>query len=173
MRWLLTEGCGFILGHLAVRFRAWNNWWALEFVKGKDVLSGMEYLIGLIASLATAASGKVIGFDRDRAFYPTVLIVVATYYILFAVMGAPRRTLVLELIFASAFFGLAVLGFRWTMWVVVVGLIAHGLFDFVRVGFIHNPGVPSWWPGFCLAYDLPLGVVLGLMLMRQPKEARR
>jgi hypothetical protein len=48
----------------------------------------MEYLIGLILSLAVAGFAAVIGFDRERAFYPTVLIVIATYYVLFAAMGA-------------------------------------------------------------------------------------
>jgi hypothetical protein len=32
----------------------------------------MEYLIGLVLSLVVAG---IAGFDRDRAFYPTVLVV--------------------------------------------------------------------------------------------------
>jgi hypothetical protein len=48
----------------------------------------MEYLTGLILSLAVAISAAIIGFDRERAFYPIVLIVIASYYVLFAVMGA-------------------------------------------------------------------------------------
>jgi hypothetical protein len=40
----------------------------------------MEYLIGLILSLAVAGFAAIIGFDRQRAFYPTVLIVIASYY---------------------------------------------------------------------------------------------
>ena len=54
----------------------------------------MEYLIGVILSLAVAGFAAVVGFDRERAFYPTVLIVVASYYILFAAMGASGRTLI-------------------------------------------------------------------------------
>jgi hypothetical protein len=34
----------------------------------------MEYVIGVILTLAVAAFAAVIGFDRERAFYPTVLI---------------------------------------------------------------------------------------------------
>ena len=56
----------------------------------------MEYLIGVILTLAVAAFAFVAGFDRERAFYPTVLIVIASYYALFAVMGASRRTLILK-----------------------------------------------------------------------------
>ena len=47
----------------------------------------MEYLIGLILSVAVAGSAAAIGLDRERAFYPTVLMVIASYYVLFAVMG--------------------------------------------------------------------------------------
>jgi len=64
----------------------------------------MEYLIGLILSLAVAGFAVVSGFDRERAFYPTVLIVIASYYVLFAVMGASRRTLIIEIVVAGSFF---------------------------------------------------------------------
>jgi hypothetical protein len=64
----------------------------------------MEYLIGVILSLAVSGSAAVIGFDRERAFYPTVLIVIASYYVLFAVMGASRRTLIIEIVVAGRLF---------------------------------------------------------------------
>jgi hypothetical protein len=72
----------------------------------------MEYLIGVILSLAVAGSAAVIGFDRERAFYPTVLIVIASYYVLFAAMGASRRTLIVEIVVAGCFLLVAVLGFK-------------------------------------------------------------
>jgi hypothetical protein len=127
----------------------------------------MEYLIGILVALATAASGRIVGFDRDRAFYSTVLIVTATYYVLFAAMGAAWHTLVVEAIIACAFFALAAFGFRGTAWLVVAGLAAHGVFDLVRGPFIHNPGVPGWWPGFCLAFDFALGAMLAVLLMKR------
>jgi hypothetical protein len=43
------------------------------------------------------------GLDRDRAFYPTVAMVVASYYCLFAVIGASPRALVLESLVAAVF----------------------------------------------------------------------
>ena len=104
----------------------------------------MEYLIGLILSLAVAGSATIIGFDRERAFYPTVLIVIASYYVLFALMGASGRALVFELIVASGFFLVAVIGFKRNLWLVVAALVGHGVFDFVHHLFIENPGVPHW-----------------------------
>jgi len=112
----------------------------------------MEYLIGLILSLAGAGAATIIGFDRERAFYPTVLIVIASYYVLFAVIGASGRTLMVELVLASGFVLAAVIGFKRNLWLVVAGLGGHGVFDFVRRWFIENPGVPNWWSGFCLVY---------------------
>ena len=49
--------------------------------EGNYLLEGtiMEYLIGVTLTLAVAAFAAVVGFDRERAFYPTVLIVIASY----------------------------------------------------------------------------------------------
>jgi hypothetical protein len=63
----------------------------------------MEYLIGVILSLAVADFAAIVGFDRERSFYPTVLIVIASYYVLFALMGASRRTLVIEIVVPFVF----------------------------------------------------------------------
>jgi hypothetical protein len=128
----------------------------------------MEYFIGLILSLVVAISATVIGFDRERAFYPTVLIVIASYYVLFAAMGASRRTLLIEIVVAGGFLLLAVLGFKRLPWLVPAALVGHGVFDFVHHFFIDNPGVPPWWPGFCLAFDALLGGFLAVRLMRNP-----
>jgi len=112
----------------------------------------MEYLIGLILSLAVAGLATVVGFDRERAFYPTVMIVIASYYVLFAAMEASRRTLAIEILVAGGFLLVAVFGYRRNFWLVVAALIGHGIFDFVHHFVIDNPGA-HWWPGFCLAFD--------------------
>jgi hypothetical protein len=130
----------------------------------------MEYLIGVILSLAVAALATVVGFDRERAFYPTVLIVIGSYYVLFAVMGASKRTLTIEIVVAGGFLLVAVLGYRRNLWLVAAALIGHGIFDYVHRFFIDNPGVPHWWPGFCLAFDVFLGAFLTVRLIRHPER---
>jgi hypothetical protein len=67
----------------------------------------MALLVGVLLAFAAGLLARASGLDRDRAFYPTVLIVIASYYSLLAVMGASTRA----------------------------------------------PGVPSWWPAFCLTFD--------------------
>lgn len=124
----------------------------------------MEYLIGAILALAVGGFATLIGLDRGRAFYPTVLIVIATYYVLFAVMGGSTRVLLVEIAFASVVSLIAIIGFRKNLWIVVAALVGHGVFDFVHHLFIEDPGVPNWWPGFCMAYDVIAGAWLAMRL---------
>jgi len=134
----------------------------------------MEYVIGFILAAAVIGLATGIGLGRERSFYPTVLIVIGSYYVLFAAMAASRQTLVVESVVASIFLVFGVFGFKRNLWLVVVALIGHGIFDFVHHFFIDNPGVPHWWPGFCLAFDAILGVFLAVRLLRHPRlsEAR-
>jgi len=114
----------------------------------------------------------VVRLDRDRAFYPTVAIVIASLYSLFAVMGGSTRALVVESIVGAGFIVLAVLGFRSSLWVVVAALGVHGVFDLVHGTVISNPGVPLWWPAFCLAYDVAAaGYLAWLIMSRRTKAA--
>lgn len=123
----------------------------------------MDYLIGGALAVATAVFATVVGFDRSRAFYPVVLIIVATYYALFAVMGGSRSVLWPELLIIGGFVAVSVLGFKTSLWFVVAGLLGHGALDAVHSALIDNPGVPEWWPSFCAAFDV---VVAGCLAMR-------
>jgi hypothetical protein len=114
----------------------------------------MAFLVGIVLALVVGVFARVAGFDRDRAFYPTVVIVVASYYDLFAVMAGSGRVLGLELLGTAAFVVAAVLGLRRDLWIAAAALAAHGLLDFVHPHVFVNPGVPAWWPAFCGAYDV-------------------
>jgi hypothetical protein len=132
----------------------------------------MEYLIGSILAVVVAGFAAIAGFGRDRSFYPTVLIIVASYYVLFAVMGASGRTLIIEIAVACAFLLVAVVGFRRNLWLVAAAVVGHGVFDFVHYLFIDNAGMPHWWPGFCGAFDVIFGGALAMQLVRDPRLLR-
>lgn len=131
----------------------------------------MAFLVGAVLALAVGLFARVVGLDRDRAFYPTVVIVVASYYALFAVMGGSMQALLVELVAIAAFVGAAVAGFKRTAWLVVAALAAHGIFDFFHARLIANPGVPVWWPEFCMAYDLAAAAFLAVLLCRSKVHA--
>ena len=83
-------------------------------------------------------------------------------------MGALGVESVVILMFALA----SVVGFKFNLWVVVGALVGHGIFDALHAHFVANPGVPVWWPMFCLAYDVAAGGYLALLLGRSRVPAR-
>ena len=120
----------------------------------------MPYVVGVVLSVGVALFARTVGLDRDRAFYPTVMIVIALYYVLFAAMSGSLETVLLESIVMMAFTTAAVVGFKSSPWIVVGTLAGHGVFDALHGAVFENSGVPVWWPAFCLAYDL--GAAAGL-----------
>lgn len=122
-------------------------------------------IVGACLAFAVGIFATVAGLDRDRAFYPTVAIVIASLYSLFAVMGGSTRALVIESLVGVGFVALAVLGFRTSLWVVAAALGVHGVFDLVHDAVISNPGVPHWWPAFCLTYDVSAAGYLAWLII--------
>ena len=128
----------------------------------------MEYLVAVVLGVIVAGFAAISGFDRDRSFYPTVLIVIGSYYPLFAVMGTPRHpALEIEIAVALVFSVLAVLGFKKSLWLAAAGIAGHGFFDFfVHQALVTNPGMPIYWPGFCGTIDIVLGGWLAIRLWK-------
>jgi hypothetical protein len=131
----------------------------------------MPLLIGSVLALAVVAFARQVGFDRDRAFYPTLVIVVASYYVLFAVLSGSLRTILAESVVMAVFAGVAVAGFRSRPWIAVAALAGHGLFDVVHGHLLHNSGMPAWWPVFCGSFDLVAGAAC-MPSLRSPRPAR-
>ena len=125
----------------------------------------LPYFVGVVLSIGVALFARLVGFDRDRAFYPTVLIVVASYYVLFAVMSGSVQTVLLESIIMTLFAVAAVAGFKVSPWIVVAALAGHGVQDAVHGHIVANAGVPGWWPAWCLAYDVGAAGALAWILM--------
>jgi hypothetical protein len=125
----------------------------------------MEYAAGVLLAIAVGLFASLSGFDKERSFYATVLIVIATYYLLFAAMAKSADALVAEALPVMLFAAAAVFGFRRTPWIVAAALALHGVFDLIHHNVITNPGVPAWWPGFCLAFDLTAAACVAFLLV--------
>ena len=129
----------------------------------------MALIVGSTLALVVGVFATVLRLDRERAFYATVAMVVATYYVLFAAMGASVGTLIEESAVGIMFVVASAVGFRWSMWIVVAALAGHGALDVVHGHVISNPGVPPWWPPFCMAYDFTAAAYLAALLVARSK----
>jgi hypothetical protein len=132
----------------------------------------ITYLVGAFLAVAVGGMGTVVGLDRDRAFYPTIMIVIALYYVLFAAMSGSTHALLIEVAVAAVFLAVALVGFKGSLWLVVVALAAHGVQDLFHGQLILNPGVPTWWPAFCSAYDVVAAGYLSFLLLATERGRR-
>lgn len=131
----------------------------------------LPLLVGLALAPAVAAFAMLVGFDRDRSFYPLQLIVFALLYMLFAAIAGGGTLLLAETPGLLLFGAAAVVGFRTNLWIVVAGLFGHGLFDTMHGEIVANPGVPLWWPAFCLGYDATAAACLALQIWGSPARS--
>ncbi len=130
----------------------------------------LPIIIGIILAVVMAFLARVTNFDRDRSYYAVVLIVIATYYVLFACMA--NEAIVAEILVASVFSVIAIAGaLRWPL-LIGIGIILHGVFDLLHGHIISNSGVPVWWPAFCASIDIVLGVWV-IYLTKTKKDLTR
>jgi hypothetical protein len=130
----------------------------------------MEYLVGIALALLICSAAHGLKMDRDRVFYPTMLIVIATYYVLFAVIDGDKQVLLSELAISAVFTVVAVLGFKRNLWLLVAALAGHGVMDLFHHKLVHNSAVPPGWPGFCLTFDVTAALLLAALLATRAKE---
>lgn len=117
-------------------------------------------LLGALLALAVALFAAAAGFDRERSYWPVLLVVVASDYELFAGQGGSVAEMALEAWLFCGFACLAVAGFRWNLGFVVAGLLIHGALDLFHGYLLQSPAKPAWWPRFCLAFDVTAAAVL-------------
>ena len=127
----------------------------------------MALLIGVVLAFAVGLFASRVKLDRDRAFYTTVMLVIAFLYTLFAVIGSSTHAIIIESVVGLMFAALAVSGFKSSLWLVVAALAGHGIFDSFHGRVISNPGVPDFWPAFCAAYDVTAAGYLTWLLLRK------
>jgi len=128
-------------------------------------------IVGALLAVGVATLAKFTRFDEDRSFYSTVLIIIASYYVLFAILDGSGHALVWELILAVAFSTAAIIGALFLPTLVGAGIVAHGLFDLVHDVFIENSGVPTWWPSFCASIDVLLGIWVIILTLNRSRPS--
>lgn len=129
----------------------------------------MNILFGIALAIGVGLFGSHAQFDRGRSYYPVILIVTASYNVLFAICANFPLVALGEIICLSAFVVVAIYGFRKNLWTIVFGLVLHACLDSIHDRLIANPGIPMWWPGFCLTFDVFFAAYLGYRLLQDQK----
>jgi hypothetical protein len=107
---------------------------------------------GLAVGIAQAATPLAFWWLDAATVYAFGLVLIAAVYIGFAVADGRRAVLVVEIVVASAFVIIATAGATGSPWLLVIGLLGHGLKDLWqhRRQFVANT---RWWPPFCAVVD--------------------
>lgn len=132
----------------------------------------MEYVVGIVLALLFCAAALGLGMDRERVFYPAVVMAVASYYLAFAVGDGRGGVMLAEVGIAAVFIVSAVAGFKRSPWIAVVALGAHGVMDVFHHQLVHNTGVPGAWPGFCASFDVTAAALVALVMLARARAER-
>ena len=119
---------------------------------------------GVAVGAVQAASPLVFRWLTATTVYALELIAIAAIYVGFAVADGRRRVIVVEVTVAVLFAVVAALAVPASLWLVVAGLVGHGLKDLWqhRTGFVAGT---RWWPPFCAAVDFVAAVLVALALV--------
>ena len=92
------------------------------------------------------------------------LVIIASVYVGFAVADGRPTVVVAEVGVASGFIILACLAIGSSPWLVVIGLVGHGIKDLWqhRTHFVANT---RWWPPFCLVVDFVAASAIAVLLL--------
>jgi len=122
---------------------------------------------GVAVGLAQSATPLVFWWLDGATVYAFGLVAIAFVYIGFAVADGRRVVLAAEITVAAMFVIVAIAAVTGSPWLLVVGLVGHGLKDLWqhRRQFVANT---RWWPPFCLVVDwtaatiIAAGIVAGV-----------
>lgn len=132
----------------------------------------MDVVAGVLIVVAFVVFSHAMGLHRERGLYPMVLLVIALAYVLLAASDDAFGQAVVEAAMASVFIVAAALGYRGSLWWVVVALLGHAAFDAAHAVFWPTAVIPDWYPGFCVAADGALALHLSFLLATRRVRAR-
>jgi hypothetical protein len=107
---------------------------------------------GAVFGILQAASPLAFFWLDPATVYALGLPLIAAVYIGFAVADGRGYVLAVETVVASAFVVVAAASVTGPAWLIVAGLVGHGLKDMWqhRTGFVAGT---RWWPPFCASVD--------------------
>jgi len=94
------------------------------------------------------------------------LAVAASIYILFASVPFDMKWMTIELLGFSVFLAIAWLGLNRSYWYLAAGWAVHVLWDIGLHSDNTTVFVPTWYPEFCMSFDIIVAAYIVLFRMR-------
>jgi hypothetical protein len=118
---------------------------------------------GVVWGCLQAASPLAFFWLDDATIYALGLALIAAVYIGFAVADGRATVIAVETVVAAVFVVIAATGVTGPEWLLVAGLVGHGLKDLWqhRTGFVANT---RWWPPFCATVDFVAAGVIAVAI---------
>lgn len=109
--------------------------------------------IGLVGAALTSVFAWSSLDPDPLAFHAVALAAIGAVYAGFGLTDGRVGVAALEVVVATAFMTLALLGLWVAPVLVGVGLVLHGLWDLAHAPHRITTRLPGWYPPFCAAYD--------------------
>jgi hypothetical protein len=121
-------------------------------------------LWGIGFGVIQAASPLAFWWLDAATVYALGLVLIAAVYIGFAVADGRARVITVEVSVAGAFVVVAAAAVTGSAWLLVVGLVGHGVKDLWqhRSQFVANT---RWWPPFCLVVDWVAAAIITVEIL--------
>ena len=120
----------------------------------------------IIAALATTIL-IVFGIQSQKNeywTYPIMLMLMPLNYVAFAWLGDTTTIVTQELLMMLPFVLAGTIclikGVRWSGYILAIGWLGHGLYDFFHESFFINQGTPSWFGIYCGLIDVLVAMYL-------------
>jgi hypothetical protein len=119
---------------------------------------------GVVVGVLQAASPLALWWLDAATVYAMSIAVIAAVYIGFAVADGRGKIVAVETTVASIFVVIAAAAVTGSAWLLVLGLVGHGLKDWWqhRTKFVANT---RWWPPFCAAVDAVAAAIIAIAIV--------
>ncbi len=121
-------------------------------------------VIGVAVAVYVVIRFRKTRLEKKKWVYPVFLATFPVYYWVFAVYGSDYAALTNELAIGVGFLAVAYAAYRLHSFIglllLAAGYIMHAGYDVVHNSFFQNAGTPLWWPEFCGAVDMLIGLYL-------------
>ncbi len=133
---------------------------------GRSTLAGLRAPIisGIVLGGLQAASPLAFWWLPTATVYAIGLVAIASVYIGFAVADGRSGVIAVETGITTVFVVIAAAAITGSPWLLVAGLLAHGLKDLWqhRRQFVANT---RWWPPFCLVVDWVAATIIAVEIV--------